>query len=1146
MADDNGAATAMAIVASAAAAAAAAAASSLPSVPLCPAPPPATTTMRWLLTHALAFALGSSFTLLLLAAAVVVFIHWLPYYIYPVSPLSARQNQHSSAYRPRPPEPETRPENADEQLQMQGWIRWSVRLLSVAELNESDEHEQHELEGKGAGHAAGKPPDVRTAASGTATGGWRRGGPRNNKTFTQTSKDIVVSASKSAHSVLNRTSHIGSYLIGRFLGQQQSEAYVPPGPPTAPQRPPRPPSWHTAYAVLKCKMLYFYTGEDMLHCTHVLPVSDYTIDLYPAFATDLDIYLRTNPIRLTPRDPHRPHHHPLGPGPAYVYCPSNSEKEDWHVMLRRARKLPQNADEGACAVFFQDSEPVRAYRLAMEKLVKTIDSNNTPTGIATAWLNALVGRVFVGIHSNPALKAWVMEKLARRSMHFHRDEGGAPSFLGDIVIQDISVGNSIPVLSNPKLLELSVDGDMALEMDVEYTGGVRIEAATLATISINKLDLKPLQVPIVVGVQIIRFSARLLIKIKGTYETNRMWFGIQRDPAVKLEMKVEPLVGHKLISMGLVNQVIERRIKEVLEEFFVVPNLEDLGFWPSGGLGGMFWEDHATSDHRHDSDENDESEDESLQGNPATVYSDGSPRRGMCSYSERTGASSSGSSDDDDYNSEYDDEGSDSDTRAATSSAVTSAAAAAAAAAAADAQVRKSVVEAARFGEAVESTLSRPRLRKRRTFESLIGKSRDRLDALAGDAHAAASSSSSSLSSAPPPMPPPAFVDPFSPLAGTASLSPAPSNRDSTVTATSTKGEAAVPPAPWYYETLGAAADYLGRQSRYFGVDDTVHSLAQTAASYATPVVDTVTERTGGLKSVVGDVWESVGTWVGGAHLPVGAGPVAAAGQQPRGKEAVGEDESATSLLLGPITSSADVQADSATIQDTVEIDRPKAATPASLLPTPRSSVVGRKPRPVSMPPGDAAFAAMTPVLQMMGVSIHTRQPSAESTTGSVAATGAAMTNGTGSIRRPARPKLRPRGRSYSGSLVHEFEVGAASPSSSPAPPQPPPASESTPSIAAREESSAPLAEPSETTLGTLPAGPPPQALSSPSTRPAPPTASVSAPAPPTSAIIYCHPWSTQSRRPWGLMHRASSMPTLLLADDEQDGNQTEDLGDRR
>ncbi|KAJ3154095.1 hypothetical protein HDU86_005020 [Geranomyces michiganensis] len=1039
---------------------------------------------------------------------------------------------------------------------MQGWIRWSVRLLSVAELNELDEPggPGQERERKG-----DNPQDA--TISSAVAGGWRRTDARN-KTLTQTSKDIVVSASKSAHSVLNRTSHIGSYLIGRFMGQQQSEAYVPPPSTTAPQRPPRPPSWHTVYAVLKCKMLYFYTSADMLHCTHVLPVSDYSIDLYPALATDLDIYLRTNPIRLTPRDSHKPLHHPLGPGPAYIYCPNNSEKEDWHVMLRRARKLPHNADEGACAVFFQDSEPVRAYRVAMEKLVKTIANNNTPAGATTAWLNALVGRAFVGIHANPALKAWVMEKLARRSMHFHRDEGGAPSFLGDIVIQDISVGNSIPVLSNPKLLDLSVDGDMALEMDVEYTGGVRIEAATLATISINKLDLKPLQVPIVVGVQIIRFAARLLIKIKGTYETNRMWFGIQRDPAVKLEMKVEPLVGHKLISMGLVNQVIERRIKEVLEEFFVVPNLEDLGFWPSGGLGGMFWEDHATSDQRHDSDADDESEDSedgSFRGNTfaatQSLASDSTSWRGVSGYSERTGHSSASSGDDDsgdEYN--YDDEGSESDTRAASAAL----AAADAAAAAADAQARKSVVDAARFGEAVESSINRPRLRKRRTFESLVGKSRDRLDAPASDSQRVSEASSASSAPPAPRSPPsPALVDPFAPLAGAdspTSRTAANYQQDNKEASETTLGAGtSTPSAPWYYETLGAAADYLGRQTRYYGVDDTVHSLAQTAATYATPVVETVAERTGGFKSVVGDVWESVGTWVGGAHLPVSS-VAASTGQL----DATRIQDSTTSRLLGPITSSADSVDDAAASEGTAETNTLTTTTPATTaFPTPRASVMERKPRPVSMPPGDTTFATMTPVLQMLGVSIHTRQPSTEGGTSGTpnvtsTTTALASSEGSGSHRRlapsgkptmrPARPKLRPRGRSYSGGLAGECGDTAASPPLSPLPASPPPQpptpsplpTVTTPPVATRSDTS-----PVQLALqNALPAtAPPPQSPSSPA-RPAPPAATMSEPAPPpASAILYCHPWKTsqQPRRPWGLMHRAASMPTLLLPD--YDGN---------
>ncbi|KAI8905343.1 putative integral membrane protein conserved region-domain-containing protein [Powellomyces hirtus] len=506
-----------------------------------------TSTSHPILTHLFAFSLGSLTTFLVLTLAMVVFIHWLPYYIYPVKAKRGfTPPRRGAKRRPRGGEehscspvvevvvPDTVAENADEQLQMRGWIRWSVRVLTVAELSELDGSEDGAISG----------------------GGWRGG--RKSRTFTQASKDIVVSASKSAHTMYSVTRSVGSYLINRFRGQQLSDAYVPPPPPPAPTAPPRPPSWHTAFAVLKYKTLHLYTSEDCTECTDVLAVSDFVIDLYPPQpargGTDLDIYLRTNPIRLTPKDPHHHHASPhiAGGRPLFIYCPTNSDKEDWHVMLRRAKKLPANADEGACSVFFQDSPPVRAYRAAMEKLTKTIHANTTqsPHDVSSAWLNALVGRAFVGIHSNPALKRWVLEKLSRRSMHYHRDEGdqpGAASFLGDIVVQDINVGNSVPVLSNPHLLELSVDGDMTIEMDVEYTGGVRIEAATLATISIDTLNhLAPLQVPIVVGVQIVHFAARIVIKVKGMWETNRMWVGIQQDPPVKLEMKVEPLVGHKL------------------------------------------------------------------------------------------------------------------------------------------------------------------------------------------------------------------------------------------------------------------------------------------------------------------------------------------------------------------------------------------------------------------------------------------------------------------------------------------------------------------------------------------------------------------------------------------------------------------------
>lgn len=69
---------------------------------------------------------------------------------------------------------------------------------------------------------------------------------------------------------------------------------------------------------------------------------------------------------------------------------------------------------------------------------------------------------FVGINANPRIKEYIIHRFARRTMQ--QQQNKIPSFLGEITIQDVQVGDSIPILSNPKLLELSADGSLSIEM----------------------------------------------------------------------------------------------------------------------------------------------------------------------------------------------------------------------------------------------------------------------------------------------------------------------------------------------------------------------------------------------------------------------------------------------------------------------------------------------------------------------------------------------------------------------------------------------------------------------------------------------------------------------------------------------------------
>jgi hypothetical protein len=91
--------------------------------------------------------------------------------------------------------------------------------------------------------------------------------------------------------------------------------------------------------------------------------------------------------------------------------------------------------------------------------------------------------------------------------------------------------------------------------------------------------MKPIVVPLVVALTLKRFSARVLIKVKPFWESNRIWFGFYRKPELKLELEVEPIISNKFIKISMVNEVIQKRIKDSLEAYVMLPNMDDLCFW---------------------------------------------------------------------------------------------------------------------------------------------------------------------------------------------------------------------------------------------------------------------------------------------------------------------------------------------------------------------------------------------------------------------------------------------------------------------------------------------------------------------------------------------------------------------------------------
>ena len=401
--------------------------------------------------------------------------------------------------------------------------------------------------------------------------------------------DALLASSNSLSEKIVSAFEASRFLYSKFRGEPD---HAPP--PVSNMDPPQK-FWRNVYGVVKFRSLTLYSSNNQDEVVQSLNLPNLKVTLDK---TDSDHFYRFRPIILS---------HSRTQQRLYLYAPSSLDKEDWYYKLQRATQLPIFADHPALSAFYRDLAPVKAYDSGLQKLLSTLESESDNPSSPT-WLNALLGRAFLGIHSNPKIKEWIMETISRRMAHVHRT---STSFLGDIVVKDLDVGNSLPILSNPHLLSLSEQGDMSIELDLDYTGGISVEAATAASISVSAWTeyMKPIAVPLIVRVSITHFSARMLLKLKPLWESNRIWFGFYKQPEVKLELKVEPIISNKLVKLELVNQVIERRIKEALEEFVILPKMDDFVFWPfkewsaDGSTDGFEDDEKESEDQDYASDE---------------------------------------------------------------------------------------------------------------------------------------------------------------------------------------------------------------------------------------------------------------------------------------------------------------------------------------------------------------------------------------------------------------------------------------------------------------------------------------------------------------------------------------------------------------
>lgn len=325
------------------------------------------------------------------------------------------------------------------------------------------------------------------------------------------------------------------------------------------------------FAVLKYSTLYLYDSEKQLDSKGVIMLNHHTVTTHPADLQDFELFSKPHLIKLINKEG----------ASYYINCNRCIDKEDWFFAFIKASKLSQHNQQ---AQQQQQQDKTHFDQSAMNHLITMVHSDQHH--FQTQWLNAILGRIFFGVYRTKDIKEALYKKIVSK---LDKINAKRPPFLGEITVRSVDPGHALPRFTQPKLLGLSPTGELSAEAHLQYDGGFRIEIETVLKWKYSDL-LRPLTIDLVLGITLKEIEGKFLMKIKEP-PTNRFWYGFYECP--KMEWKVEPVVWEKRVGYSVVVKAIETKIQEFIMETMVLPNFDDITFFPTNGAGGIFEESES-------------------------------------------------------------------------------------------------------------------------------------------------------------------------------------------------------------------------------------------------------------------------------------------------------------------------------------------------------------------------------------------------------------------------------------------------------------------------------------------------------------------------------------------------------------------------
>ncbi|KAF2109269.1 hypothetical protein BDV96DRAFT_503236 [Lophiotrema nucula] len=331
------------------------------------------------------------------------------------------------------------------------------------------------------------------------------------------------------------------------------------------------------YVVLRLGYLMLYDDSEQLEVRHVISLAHYDVDIYAGgrLIPEGELWIKRNCIRLSQKVQLQSNN--SDPKPFYLFSENCSEKEDfYHAMLQSQ----DHSDSSA-------RTPPQPLGFDAPDLIKLVQQLHTSEeNMHTRWINALIGRVFLAMYKTHEVENFIRNKITKKIARVPK-----PALISSVSLRKVDMGHLPPFITNPRLRELTVDGDLMVEADVSYKGEFRIEISAIARIELGQ-RFKAREVTLVLATILKKLEGHLLLRVKPP-PSNRLWITFETPP--KMELSLEPIVSSRQITYGVVLRAIESRIREVVSETLVLPNWDDMPFSDTGlyPFRGGIWADNA-------------------------------------------------------------------------------------------------------------------------------------------------------------------------------------------------------------------------------------------------------------------------------------------------------------------------------------------------------------------------------------------------------------------------------------------------------------------------------------------------------------------------------------------------------------------------